>query len=137
MFFYGLLQLATFWFCHVLAIFWKLRFPFHSRAYQTAHRIKYIHITCVAIGIIFPALPVVATMSQAAYGTSSADAVKAGLGFGLIRFPPILCTGRHGDTTFYSLILPSLLILMVGMTFLLIIFWTIHRVRRSTLYSEC
>ena len=137
MFYYGLLQLATFWFCHVLALFWKIRFPFHSRAFQMAHRVKYVHITCVVIGIVFPALPVVATMSQAAHGTSSADVVKAGLGFGLTRFPPILCTGRHGDTTFYSLILPILLILMVGITFLLIIFWIIHRVRRHACIATC
>ena len=128
MFYYGLLQLATFWICHILAIFWKLRFPFHSRTFQVARRVKYIHIACVAIGILFPTLPVVATMSQAAHGESSADVVKAGLGFGLTRFPPIFCTGRHEDTTFYSLIFPILLIFMVGMTFLLIIFWIIHRV---------
>ena len=127
-FYYSLLQLAVFWFCHVLALFWKIRFPFHSRSFQMAHRVKYIHIAAVALGILVPFIPIIATMSQYAHKRSSVEAATGGLGFGITRFPPLLCTGRHADTTFYSLILPLLVILMIGMTILLIIFWIIHRV---------
>ena len=129
-FYYCLLQLAAFWLCHVLSLFWKVKFPFHSRAFQMANHVKYIHITCVVIGVIFPLLPVVATMSQYAHGKSTAEVAKGGLGFGITRFPPLLCTGRHGDTTFYSLILPILTILMIGIPIVIIIFWIIHKVSR-------
>ena len=67
-------------------------------------------------------------MSQNAYGKSTAEAVKGGLGFGIIRSPPIFCLGENADTTFYSLILPIIVILMVGMTMLITLFWTIHKV---------
>ena len=127
-FYYSLLQLAMFWLCHVLALFWKIRFPFHSRSFQMAHRTKYVHIAAVAMGILVPFIPIIATMSQYGHERSAIEAATGGLGFGITRFPPLLCTGRHADTTFYSLILPILVILMVGMTFLLIIFWMIHRV---------
>ena len=95
-----------------------------------AHRVKYIHITAVVVGILVPFVPIIATMSQYGQSRSAAEAAKGGLGFGITRFPPLLCTGRHGDTTFYSLILPILIILMVGITILMIIFWIIHRVSR-------
>ena len=93
-----------------------------------AHRVKYVHITCVVVGILVPFLPIIATMAQFAHGKSSADAAKGGLGFGIIRFPPLLCLGRHGDMTFYSLILPIVIILMIGMTILIQIFWIMHKV---------
>lgn len=127
-FYYSLLQLAVFWLCHVLALFWKIKFPFHSRSFQMAHRTKYVHIAAVALSILVPFIPIVATMSQYGHKRSPIEATTGGLGFGITRFPPLLCTGRHSDTTFYSLILPILVILMVGMTVLLIIFVIIHRV---------
>ena len=100
-----------------------------------AHRIKYIHITCVVIGILVPFLPIIATMAQFAHGKSSVDAAKGGLGFGITRFPSILCTGTHGDTTFYSLILPIAILLMIGMTILILIFWLIHKVSSCNNHS--
>ena len=126
---YCLLQLAVFWFCHVLAIFWKIRFPFHARAFQMANHTKYLHIVSAAIGVLFPTIPVIATMAQSAHRQSSAEAVKSGLGFVIVTLPPLLCTGRNENVTFYSLILPILVILMVGMPVLIMIFWIIHRVR--------
>lgn len=96
-----------------------------------AHKVKYVHIAAVAMGILVPFIPIIATMSQHAHERSPLEAATGGLGFSITRFPPILCTGIHGDTTFYSLILPILVILMIGMTFLLAIFWMIHRVSRS------
>ena len=130
-FYYSLIQLAMFWLCHVLALFWKIRFPFHSRSFQMAHRTKYVHIAAVVLCILVPFVPIVATMSQYGHGRSSVEAATGGLGFGITRFPPLLCTGRHADTTFYSLILPILVILMIGMTILLFIFWIIHRVSHT------
>ena len=46
----------------------------------------------------------------------------------IICSPPIFCLGTNVDTTFYSLILPIIVILMVGMIMLITIFWIIHRV---------
>ena len=127
--YYSLFQLMVLWLCHILTIFWGLKFPFQAKAFQRSHRMKYLHIASVVVGLLVPFVPVVATMIQFSYGKSSAEAVKGGLGFGIVRFPPILCVGRHKDTTFYSLILPLCIILLIGITFLIFVFWIIHKVR--------
>ena len=126
-FYYCLSQLAIFWLCHILTIFWQLKFPFASRSFKNLHRMKYIHVPCVVIGLFLPVIPVAATMIQFSLGKNSTDAVEEGLGFGMVRFPPILCAGREKNTTFHSLILPLCLILMVGISFLVYIFWIIHK----------
>ena len=132
-YYYSLLQLTVFWFCNVSVLFWKIRFPFHSWSFQIANRVKYIHITVIALCILVPFIPIIATMSQHAYGKSAAQAATEGLGFGIARFPLIFCLGRDPDTTFYSLILPILVVLMVGMTMLITLFWIIHKVRNMTI----
>ena len=93
------------------------------------HRVKYVHIVCIVICVIFPSIAVIPTMAEFAHGKSSSEAVSGGLGFSVTRFPPLLCTGTSKDATFYPLILPILIILMVGMTILIIVFWIIHKVR--------
>ena len=118
-FYYGLFQIIVWWFCHELSLFWKIRFPFHARSFETSHRIKYVHITMVIVGLLLPALPVIVTFAIAA---------RDSRGFGLIRFPPILCSGLQRDATFYSLVLPINILLAVGIPLLIIIFWTIHKV---------
>jgi len=114
-FYYGLFQLAVWWFCHEVSLFWKIKFPFHARSFENAHRIKYVHITMLTIGLILPALPVIVTFT-------------IGNGFGLTRFPPILCTGLEKNSTFYSLVLPIDILSAIGISLLIIIFWIIHKV---------
>ena len=91
--FYGLFQLAVWWFCHVVSLFWGIQFPFHARSFKTTGRIKYIHITMVIVGLVLPTLPVIVTFTAGNPSTR---------GFGLTRFPPILCTSLQRDPTFYS-----------------------------------
>ena len=118
-FYYGIFQLAVWWFCHVVSLFWKIRFPFHARSFETAHRIKYIHITMVIVGLVLPTLPVIVTFTA---GNPSSR------GFGLTRFPPILCTSLQRDPTFYSLVLPINILIAIGVPLVIIIFRTIHKV---------
>ena len=117
MLYYGLLQLTVWWFCHEVALFWTIRFPIHAKTFVTSHRVKYVHITMVVVGLALPTLPVIVTLTT---GDPS--------GFGMTRFPPILCTGLQNDSTFYSLVLPINILMMVGIPLLIIIFWTIHKV---------
>ena len=127
--YYCIFQLAVLWFCHLVALFWKVRFPLQARSFQKANRMKYIHITCIAIGVLAPVIPVIATISQFSHGKSSDEAVKGGLGFGVTRFPPLMCTGKHGNTIFYSFTVPSAIMLMIGIALIATLFWIIHKVR--------
>ena len=89
---------------------------------------KYVHLTCIVIGVLVPFIPIIATISQFSHGKSAAEAAKGGLGFGITRLPSLLCSRRDEKTTFYALVLPSIIIIMVGMTILIFVFRIIHKV---------
>ena len=112
--YYILLQLAVWWILHIAMILWKIQFPIHARSFEVAHRMRYIHIVMIIAALIIPLVPVI---------TAAADG-----GYGLTRFPPILCTAKSTKATFYSLIMPIILIMQCGITMLLLIFWIIHKV---------
>ena len=123
--YYGLLQLAVWWFCHVVSLFWGIQFPFRAQSLQAAGRVKYIHITMVIVGLVLPTLPVVV-----AFTAGNPDA----RGFGLVRFPTFICTSLQRDPTFYSLVLPVNILAAIGVPLLIIIFWIIHKVHTCQVY---
>ena len=119
-FYYGVFQVAVWWFCHVVSLFWWIQFPFHARSFKSAHRVKFIHISMVIVGLILPALPVIVAFTA---GEPSR------CGFGLSTFPPTNCDSKQSaPVTFYSLVLPVNLILVTGIPLLVITFWIIHKV---------
>jgi hypothetical protein len=87
--------------------------------------VRYIHITCVILGLVLPIIPVVVTIAD--HETDDAS-TSGGLGFGLTNFPPILCAGIDANATFYSLIVPITLLTEVGMTLLIFTFWDVRKV---------
>ena len=120
MFYYTLFQITLWWFFHISALFWSVRFPFNYRYFKQLKRLRYAHIAGVVLALIIPLTPVVATMVQ---GRNN-----PGLGFGLTNFPPVLCGGLDADTVFYSLILPVVVLTEVGMTLLVFTFWDVRKV---------
>jgi hypothetical protein len=90
----------------------------------------------VVAGILIPLLPIIATMAAFAVEIRSNPQLQqrgitflsGGLGYHQIRFPPILCSGRDSGTVYYTSILPINLIVIVGLTELILLFWTVHRV---------
>ncbi len=121
-FYYVLLQLALWWIFHVSILFWKIRFPFHARSFETARRFKYVHIVCVIVGLLVPWIPIIVVFANG--------------GFSVVAFPPLPCTGREAGPTFYGLVLPVILLLQIGITLLIILFWTVHKVcpPKTTVY---
>lgn len=115
--YYTLFQLVLWWFFHVSMLFWKVKFPFHARFFEQVGRMRYIHIFIVITALVVPVTPVIA---------AAADG-----GFAVTHFPPILCTGRSAKATFYSLILPIIVLKQCGLTMLIVVFWIIHKVRNS------
>ena len=133
---YTLPQTALWWLFHTTALFWKIRYPFHARSYQMAHKIKYIHISCVIAGLLLPFVPIVTTLADFAVDIQTNAPLQqrnitflsGGLGYRQIRFPAILCSGINSDAVYYTSILPINLIVIVGLTELILLFWTVHRV---------
>ena len=109
-------------------LFWKIKFPFRARSFDVSHRTKYIHIVCLLVCLIFPLLPIVVIIGHDLRTNAETAAAIGTLGFGPIRFPPILCVGLDGDAVFYSLVLPIILTLAVGMALLVLMFWFVRKV---------
>ena len=122
-FYYGLLQLLTWWICHVAVLFWKIKFPFRARSLDQSNRTKYIHIACILISLFLPLLPILVTI------VNNLDEPRLGtVGFTMTRFPPLLCTSIDSNATFYALVLPVIFIMDTGLALLIIMLWVIHKV---------
>lgn len=131
-FIYTLIQLTVWWLFHTASLFWKIQFPFHARSFR---RTKCIHISCFVAGILVPLVPIIASVANSAadfdsdsFAAANVSFLNHGLGYSLTRFPPILCTGSNSDVIFYSVVMPIELVLAVGCSLLIVMFWTIHKV---------
>ena len=115
----------------VVVLFWKVKFPFHSRHFEATKKMKYVHIGCVIVGILFPFIPVISIMSSyAVHVKSSGESfTSGGLGFITPRFPPVPCHGRDKANVFYSYILPLFGLLFLTITLTFLILWTVIKVR--------
>lgn len=117
--YYSIFQISVWWFCHVVSLFWGIQFPFHAKSFKTAHRLKYIHIPMVIVGLVLPTLPGIVA------STAGDPTVR---GFRITTTSPIRCSSLRKDIIIYSLVLPMNLIVVIGISLLVIIFWVIHKV---------
>ena len=134
---YSTLASAIWWFMLTISLFWKLWFPFNARLRESKRQIKYIHLGCVLIGVLVPLIPIIGLMSDFAArvnsSTSNLTFVDGGMGFTSIRFPPVPCNGNSKALVFYTNILPTNIILAVGINIIILIFWLVHKVSCLTL----
>ena len=110
---YGFLQMSLWTVFHVIALFWGLRFPFHYRKVKLDGYIKYIHIVSVVVAVLAPLIPALPPLKDGFIATGT---------------PPLLCSVRNADYTYYLLILPISILLAVSTSFLVLIFWTVLKV---------
>ena len=132
-----MLQLLCWWICHVSILFWRIAFPIQARSLNQSKRTRYtVHATCVLVSLLVPLLPVLVTIGYDLV-TNGEEGVGT-VGFTITRFPPLLCTSIASEPTFYSLVLPSIIILDVGLALLILLFWFVHKVRstQSTSYRR-
>ena len=130
---YVLTQAAIWCLFHLTFLFRKVVFPFHN---LSPGKIKFIYITCILVAIILPLAPICATISafavdiqkQSVNSTSKLSLLSGGLGYNSFRFPPLLCTGTNVDAYFYSTVFPFCTIVSLGLTLLLITFWTVRNI---------
>eukprot|EP00731_Ephydatia_muelleri_P026477 Em0018g577a len=95
-YYYALLQLAIWWICHVAALFWKVKFPFHAKAFNN---VKFVHIMVVVVALLIPVAPVIS-----AFVTG---------GFTMSSFPPVFCVTKNSNAVYFTLILPISLIVAI------------------------
>ena len=122
------LQVNFFWSVHMVVLLWTILYPLKANTKETKRRFRILHIVVVIVGLIGPTAPVIATIVDSFISSSSITALGR-LGYGLGSFPPILCVGLNPVIVFHFAILPIVILLIIGISSLVIMIWTIHRVR--------
>ena len=135
---YSTVATSLWWFMLTAAFFWKIWHPLNARSWQVTNKIKYIHCGCCLLGVFIPMIPVISLMVGFAIQINSSNDelsfLSGGLGFSLARFPPLPCFGTNRDIAFYSIIIPTDVLLTAGITLTILVFWIVHRV--SHLFSN-
>lgn len=121
-------QIAIWCVTHLLVLYWTILFPIKAQSTTAARHLRVVHITSLLIGLFYPILPIVAIIVEDSIQRSH-DGIRFGrLGFGLYTFPPIFCTGLYPDIVFYTALLPNVLLIIIGITTLVLMIWTVHKV---------
>ena len=110
---YSMMQFILLWIMHISFIFWKIYFPM-STILKNIRRTKYIHGICLIAAVL---LPLISPM---------ASHLKDGFVIG--SFPPFFCVGNNNAVSFYTLLLPLNILLGVGTSLLVLMFWRLHMV---------
>ena len=98
---------------------------------------KYVHIGSVVVGLLFPLISVITPMISDAVErnrTSDGEVFVGTLGFVLALSPPAPCLSIDGKVTFYSFIIPNIIITEIGAVLLIFSIWLINKVY---LYCLC
>ncbi|KAL5491673.1 hypothetical protein EMCRGX_G017005 [Ephydatia muelleri] len=111
--FYGLMQIAFIWVCHVCFIFWSVKFPISFMQFKSHKNMKFLHAVVICLMVVVPVIPVAAV-----FGTG---------GFINARFPPLLCLPKNNDAAFYGLLFPMSILLASGVSLMIGVFWTIRK----------
>ena len=94
-------------------------FPFHYRRLKKEGRIKYVHVVTVVLGLVLPAISSLVPLID---------------GYTITPSPIDSCVARNMAVTFFTSILPISILLAVTSTVLIILFWTIFKVKMSNVY---
>ena len=99
------------WLSQTYIFLWAIRWPLHFQSYKATNKMKYVHITVAAITLTVPAI--VALISYFAGG------------YGISNLSIYTCSARDVETTFYAVIVPIDIIIILGISQIVIIIWNI------------
>ena len=127
--YYFALQVSIWWIMNILILLWRVYFPIEARALNSTKSQIVLHVTCVLVALLLPLIPAITPIIENAITEKKSNqSVPGTLGYGLILFPPVICSVLDANMTFYTLILPTLLFLLVGTISLVLVIWKIHKV---------
>ena len=102
------------WFIHIAAIYWGVKYPFHAHKLETSGKKKYLHFTAVLLGVVLPWISIGAVLGAGGYTFASV--------------PPIFCIPSSINVSFYSYIMPIIILQATGASLLTIILWAVCKV---------
>ena len=130
---YFYVNIILWWLFHVSSIFYAVVFPYTARRWKakemyihrfslalgSCHKCEFLSIVTLLFftGLLIPLPAVIVTLIKDNYGY-----VNAGL-------PPLFCVPSSGDLSFYSQTFVLNIILVIGIPMLIIVAWTLHKVR--------
>ena len=96
------------------ALFWNIKFPFHAKRFEKS---RMIHLLVVLLALVVPTIPVIASFSTGGFINSN--------------YPPRLCVSKSREAAYYTIVLPSSIILATGTSLLVIVLIIIIKVTSS------
>ena len=120
MFQFLLLLNFIFWLAHITYLSVMLVSP-RAKSIMKRKKQTIIHISIVVVGIFISALGPIITLAGFDYIPS--------------RLPPVYCSANNFDVLFYTFVFPLQIIMTIGVSLLIMLFWMTHKVR--TLVSAC
>ena len=111
LFSYSGLQLFMWWLIYEAMIFFMIYFPFKTRVIIQSKKVKYVHILSIVIGLTVP-------LYSPVMGSLVAHNVNICTAFTFMIF----------EILYYTFNLPLLLLLCVGSTLLVLIYWKLYNV---------
>ena len=96
-------------------------YSYSSSVYFYHNTLPYCCLECyvisyVSLGILWPVPVIVAAFAQDS------------LPFTMVRFPPVWCIARNRSLNYFSLTFIPNIVMMVGVSLLLPVIWTVHKV---------
>ena len=99
---------------YAMFLFWAVRYPFNYRKIRTSGKMRYIHVTVFILAVLIP-LP--------------GPLIQLRDGYIKISNPPRFCVGRNTDLFFFSYSIPNSIFLATTCILMVLVFWTILKVR--------
>ena len=119
-FHWALALLATFWLLHLIHLFIKIAFPVWARKLDIKQTKIILHAVEVIGALVLCGVAPVAYISTSDYL--------------MLRYPALLCLPSK-EVNFYTLCMPLCVIVGTGVILAAIMFWILHKVCSSYIYS--
>ena len=111
---FSYLVIPLLWLFQIMIHFWLVIYPMHYHSFVSTGKLKFIHVTVVAISFLLPVIPLLAADFDNEFGTSVIHTRK--------------CLSLIGDFIFYGIIVPLDVIVAIGLSLLIITLWSIGNV---------
>ena len=112
---YSMTQFTLLWAMHISFICWKIYFPTNTIS-KNIHSTEYVHGISLITVLLLPLIsPILLLLKD---------------GFVIAFFPPFFCVGSDATLKFYTHQIPIIILMGVGISLLVLIFWRLHMVRK-------
>lgn len=107
----------------MVVLFFMIYFPLQAKRFLSSREVHYVHAVILMVGFLVPTIPPLVTLLSGIRDESDPER----LGYRVAFYPPNICFSIRADIEFYTINVPSNIMLTTGVTFLLLIFWKLYK----------